>query len=331
MTLLEFKEKVYLKYNGDIKVIGKEYINNKTPIKVKCLKCGNKRYAIPNKLLTDSKCAICSKKKKRTHEEFKEEIKKLTNNEYFVKSKYMGITKKVTLYHRKCKHQWQIVASNFLHMGNRCPKCSHPSIKKTQEEFEKEISNLTDNEFVCLSKYVNTDTAVEIKHVECGTIFKRLPSNIVHLKTINCPVCHKNESYGIRAIKRFLLKKNIPFVTEKSFKTLKGLRNNKLRFDIYIKSLKLLIEYDGEHHFFTSAFRSAEKLKRARETDFLRNKWVTEKNKSLLRIKYTCSYKMIKRILKNLLEKGSTTIEKYDIYYYDRNTKKTINSNRYYS
>jgi len=329
MNLSEFKKKVYLKYNGDISVIGSEYINNKHPIKVVCNVCGTIRFAIPNKLLTDSKCSICSKKKKKNPVEFREEVEKITNGEYIVLTDYENVSKKVKMLHTKCGNEWNVSPSNFLHVGTRCPECSHPSKRKSTIKFKKDIKNLFKNEFKVVSKYVNNHTNITIQHSICGSKFKKRPNCILNKKVLNCPTCHAQKSFGVRQIERFLNKNEIPYKTEKRIKKCVSDLGIPLKYDFYLKEFKLFIEFDGEQHF-VAWYKNPKSLKRTRDLDLMKNQWVLNNSKfSLLRIKYTSKNKIRKILKKILLEKGSTTIEKHNIYYIKNSV--IINNKNYYA
>lgn len=59
--------------------------------------------------------------------------------------------------------------------------------KKTHEEFVKEINDLVGNEYVVLSKYINKNTKIKMKHNICGHEWHVYPSNF--LKGSRCPKC----------------------------------------------------------------------------------------------------------------------------------------------
>ena len=73
-----------------------------------------------------------------------------------------------------------------------------------------------------------------------------------------------------------------------------NLKNNKIdyfRFDVYIPSIKLAIEYDGEFHFkpipFINIENSIIELEKTQERDMIKEKYCYENNIFLLRIPYT--------------------------------------------
>lgn len=62
--------------------------------------------------------------------------------------------------------------------------------KLNHEEFIKVIENKLD-EYQILSKYHNSRTKIEVKHIKCGNIFMIRPNDFKNLKS--CPNCRKNK------------------------------------------------------------------------------------------------------------------------------------------
>lgn len=58
-TLSEFKKEVYELVGDEYKIIGKKYINNKTPIKIKHMKCGYEYKVRPENFLLGNRCPKC--------------------------------------------------------------------------------------------------------------------------------------------------------------------------------------------------------------------------------------------------------------------------------
>lgn len=58
--------------------------------------------------------------------------------------------------------------------------------KKTQEEFEKEVLEKTNNEYMVLGKYINNRTKIKFKHIKCGTVFETTPKDFIDGKS-RCP------------------------------------------------------------------------------------------------------------------------------------------------
>lgn len=72
--------------------------------------------------------------RRKTHEEFIQEVESLVKDEYAVLGNYQGTTTKIKMRHNLCRHEYIVMPSSFL-QGNRCPKCS----KKASQRI---ISNL---------------------------------------------------------------------------------------------------------------------------------------------------------------------------------------------
>lgn len=62
--------------------------------------------------------------------------------------------------------------------------------------------------------------------------------------------CGCLQSLGEFKIKQSLEELKIPFIKEKTFPELVSDNNVPLRFDFYLPQYNLIIEYDGEQHFF---------------------------------------------------------------------------------
>lgn len=89
-------------------------------------------------------------------------------------------------------------------------------------------------------------------------------------------------------IVQFLKKAKISFEREKTFTDLK---NNKYRFDFYIpnyKGKKVLIEYDGEEHFYYIKYfhKTPQNFKGAKERDRIKNAFALAHGIALYRIPY---------------------------------------------
>ena len=71
-----------------------------------------------------------------------------------------------------------------------------------------------------------------------------------------------------------------------------GVDNRKLRFDFYIPSQNVLIEYDGEQHYRPVTFggmsreKSLEVHKKIKSRDHRKNVWALDKGYRLIRIRF---------------------------------------------
>ena len=127
-----------------------------------------------------------TKGRKKTHEQFVQEVFELVKNEYTVIGKYSKALKEIEIKHNKCQHIWKISPANFL-SGHRCAKC-FGKFKKTQKQFVTEVYDLVGHEYIVVGEYVNTNTKIKMKHIRCNDIFEVKPFSF--LQGTGCPKCN---------------------------------------------------------------------------------------------------------------------------------------------
>ena len=111
---------------------------------------------------------------------------------------------------------------------------------------------------------------------DCGNI---ISTSITYLKNGNTKSCGcQKESLGEELIKNILIKENILFEREKKFNDLKN-----LRFDFYLPSFNILIEFDGLQHYKKTNYTTLSML----EHDKIKNEWCLKNNIKLFRIPYS--------------------------------------------
>lgn len=112
-------------------------------------------------------------------------------------------------------------------------------------------------------------------------------------------------SKGQRIIEKWLENNHIEFTKEETFNKAEGLRTDKcnyLRFDIYIPSNNLIIEFDGVQHFYPiEMWGGQEALLKTQQHDLIKNNWANENSINLIRFNYKQTKKEIESKLKSLL------------------------------
>lgn len=342
MTAQRYREK-FEGLVGDEYSLLSDYLNNKDKVKVRHNKCGYTYLVRPYNFLTGNRCPKCAGNMRKTTRQFKQEVKSLVGDEYFVLGEYVGSNTKILMKHNKCGSEYEVSPSAFL-QGARCPRCkggvrktpkqfehdfycvakdnykllsvyknSHTKVKvkhlacgnvymvnptaflrgegcpqcfgnhrRTQQEFEDIIYNLTENDYVVLSKYKNANTKVVFKHKICGKNFSMTPYDFIG-SGHRCPWCFQSgSSHGNSMIAKVLNKLGIKYYREFKFSGCKSKR--RLPFDFYLPDYNLCIEYDGKQHFDRSSkFYSTDLVKH----DRIKDQFCLDNNINLLRIKYT--------------------------------------------
>lgn len=133
--------------------------------------------------------------KRRTDEQFKNELINLVGNEYTSLSKYLRAHNKVKMKHNTCGHVWDVTANSFLR-GRRCPPCSQRKAsvnrRKTHEQFLAEFDQVTNGDYELLTNYVKNNKKIKVLHKECKHEYFVTPKNFVN-NGRRCPNCFKKE------------------------------------------------------------------------------------------------------------------------------------------
>jgi Protein of unknown function (DUF723) len=182
-----------------------------------------------------------------------------------------------------------------IHNQNGCPTCARDSTKEKQKlglkSFVKKARTAHGKKYdYSKCDYKSAHEKVTIickKHGE----FRCTPANHWSNK-VGCPNCiRKNPSKGETIIANWLDKNKIPYTYQKSYSDLwwKS-KKGRLKYDFFIPSFKLLIEYDGEHHYkdfsWSKSINGKKRLNEQKIKDRLKNEYAHKNNINLLRIKY---------------------------------------------
>jgi hypothetical protein len=288
-------------WNKKIIVLG-NYTRGKDKIKFKCNICNCEWYTVPYNILRGYGCPQCAGVKKKSDEEFKQEIYNLVNNEYEFLEEYLDSRTKILIKHNICNFIYKVSPSVFL-SGCRCPKCSG-KLKYTTETFKEKVYELTGDEYILLSKYgKDNKDKVLIKHNKCNNEYLVSPN--CFLDGCRCPIC--NESKGERKIRYYLENNKINLISQYTFENLKDIEL--LRFDFGILSnnnLICLIEYDGIGHYKEDVFSRYSYINTIKH-DQMKNDYCNKNNIKLLRIPYW-EYDNIEQILNNYFNYLNTEV-----------------------
>ena len=125
-----------------------------------------------------------------------------------------------------------------------------------------------------------------------------------YLRNEDTTSCGCIVSKGEQKIIDLLNQHNIKFEPQKTFDSCRFPDTNALaRFDFYLTDYNILVEYDGQQHFYYqngSGWNNEDKFKKTKMHDEFKNCWCKQNNIKLIRIPYTeYSNLTIDNILRN--------------------------------
>lgn len=200
-TTEEFIEEVYQATGKEYEVIG-EYEGNKIKIEMKHISCNFSYSVRPASFISGARCPNCFGTRKKTPEEFKQEVYSLVGHEFIFLDEYETAHKKLKVYHKSCDREFAISPHKFL-AGRRCSHC-YRGKKKTSEEFKVEVFNIVGDEYTLLEEYVKSKENIKIKHEKCGHEYSVKPNKF--LIGQRCPECSSHRFIDTEVYKRDVYK-----------------------------------------------------------------------------------------------------------------------------
>jgi hypothetical protein len=255
----------------------------------------------------------CKKCRKKTNSIRKQKVlisdfNKIHHNKYdYSEVKFVNTRLKVKI---KCKIHGIFEQSPCKHLlGQGCIKCSYNKEKSKPKMYLKHIQKakiVHKNKYTYLDdiKYETVHKKIDINCPKHGKFKQSLHNHIKHNQ--GCPMCSYSKAEIV--ISNFLKDNKIKFYPQHKFiNCINKKTGKKLKFDFYIPSENLCIEYDGEQHYkpmrLSDENVAKEKLKNIKIRDEIKNEYCKENNINLLRIHFK-HYKKLKYFLeKELLDK----------------------------
>lgn len=223
-------------------------------------------------------CIYCSGVSKLSTTQFIEKSNEIFKFKYdYSKTVYHSRRDKVII---TCKAHgdFEIRANGHL-QGRGCRKCAGFSI--TKEEYIEKAREIHGNKY----DYSLIDMSNKKISLICPIHGKFEILRTSHINVHKKGCCFCSESRGETKIRVFLENNNIKFKKQKGFHNCKNVIM--LRFDFYLPKLKTCIEYDGEQHFKPLEYWGGEEgFKKRKINDQIKNKFGSENNIKILRIKF---------------------------------------------
>jgi len=220
----------------------------------------------------------------------------------FYSGKYTGKNETNLLFICECGNTFKRSFEKVKSGQNTCLVCSKERKDSTRRLSLDEVKlGLLENNILLVEgqTYGNNRKYLQVECIKCGYRWKR----IFH-SAAGCPKC--NFSKGETKIDLFLSSMGVFFEAQKTFKDCRG-DKRPLPFDFYLPKYNLLIEYQGEQHYFPVDFASkgrewAENLhKKLMERDSVKKKYCKKKGITLLTISYK-KFNKIEEILTDFLK-----------------------------
>ena len=259
--------------------------SDSTGLPTGCPKCGYERIAEANKSTTEL---------------FVEKSKKLYPDMFDYKpTKYVDAFTKVFITCKKHNYIFEQMPSNHLVGRLGCKRCSSVMFSDLHAKDDKGFMAkailkhgiTTDfSKFVYRGAHTKSTFRCRIHNYE----YERSPHNF--LKAKGCPKC--SASSGEKKLYSVLDMLEFDYVTEYRIRE----EDNLFRYDVYIKDLNLLIEYDGEQHFLEHSFQLTDiEFKKRLTNDEEKNKLAERCGYKLIRIPYMFKDRIYEYFVKKLL------------------------------
>ena len=271
-TTEEFKEDINYKSNDSFEVLS-GYTNRESRICFRHKKCGEVFVSRAKDMAQDPKCPNCESvlnRLGRIHEKF--------SADFLIGHLDETIVTNAPIIHKKCGHAFAVDLTIFK---GRCVNCS---AHKAEKYFKSKVLEKLGSEYSFINFTHRPELSegyrrgVVVEHFNCGHVYETSYSKI--LEGSKCPNCVY--SRGEKAVADVLDSLSIEYTREHSFEYL-----GRKRFDFFIPSLNIAIEYDGEQHYKSiDAWGGEEYLESVRQSDALKNDFCEYMGIDLLRIPY---------------------------------------------
>lgn len=129
--------------------------------------------------------------RKRTNDEFLEEVYKQVGDEYTFLDEYINNRTNMRVKHNTCGLIYSTTPYRFLNKGSRCPNCGKIArarkLSLTNTQFIKRVFEKYGNEYKVLGVYINSKTKIKVKHNICNNNIMVTPENL--LSGHGCNLC----------------------------------------------------------------------------------------------------------------------------------------------
>jgi very-short-patch-repair endonuclease len=284
IAFTDFVSRANAKHSNKYEYPEQDFKGTKSPVRIICKDHGEFLQKGDNHLQGKgcSKCAHPSKRK--TLAEFILQASE-THSGYYTYSnvQYTTCKQKVSI---TCPSHGDFLQTPDDHLcGKGCAKCRASKaslrLKSDTSSFITKATMMHKDRYTYQNvNYMSAAAKVSITCTKHGD-FSITPNNLLRGK--GCPKCRYSK--GETAIDSLLNEFQVDFEVQKTFSDCR--HKKPLRFDFYIPSRNLLIEFDGrQHHNSIALFGGDSSLEYTQTLDEIKNNWASENQVDLLRIRY---------------------------------------------
>ena len=285
---------------NDITVL--DFSGTNKPIKYRCNKCGSiysrtrACHLYENKTLC-TKCYSARESKIRNwiYDFFKNSPNFEMINDWY------NTGENIIMKCKKCNNIFEKEPDNLYGKNEEtiCPFCGRNGAPKDKEYYLRRLEENGFKDYDIL-KVGRNNHSFTFKHLKCNTVFSKNFSNMV--KSRGCPHCFPNISKGEQQIMNFLEENKIDYIYQFHLNSPNELKS----YDFFLPKLSVVIEYQGEQHFYPiKGWGGEEKFLKQQNNDKIKREYAKNHNLKLIEIPYYD----LKDINKYLLPlKSSTTI-----------------------
>ncbi len=256
----ELERRVFILFNGLLKIASNDYENVRSKVSVHCQACNTSFSKQICKLLNGEGCSKCAKRPRYTTVTWIDEACCRRNNEFdYSKVVYVNAVTPVEITHKICNST--ILQQPFSHLrGAGCQFCGKNARRGLKGFLEDSKRVHGENKFDYLkSVYVNNRTHLLLRCLACDLWFKQIPGNHVH-KASGCPRC-ANSGCVSKAESVWLDSLNIPVECRQI-----RLSNSKWRVDALVDNV--VYEFYGSYWHGDPRIHAPDAINKHTETTF---------------------------------------------------------------
>lgn len=190
--------------------------------------------------------------------------------------------------------------------NNICPECAKTREykKKAGENLVEKINNILiekNSSFSFFGSIDRNDKSIIFYELICKNCGCSEWEREKYVSSVKCRVCYPNDTIGESRVIKYLNFLKLTFKKQKKFP---GMKNEKeLKCDFFIPKLNLIIEFDGQQHYYPiDFFKGFKSFKKTIKCDWIKNRYALKNKMNILRIPFY-EYENIEKLIDDSITK----------------------------